>query len=355
MSDRQSPAESALQWWQKHFGLCELSKTVPSVERWFDSPLGVEVLRAEQEWLDETLSYLFGYHLLQLSITRDEVLYQNSRINHRFALHPMIRSVGASSSLGASSTNIQGMAHFEHLPLEKQSIDVAIVHHLLEYTKDPRRLLRELAWSIAPHGYLIVICFNPWSLMGMMRTTKRLVSRSPDLRARRVSLSRTLDWLQLLDFEPTQICRLLFRPPINHASSLRYLQWVERVGQRLDVGAGGVYVVVARKQMAAVRPTKAGWSTLSPRLSVIPVGQAVACRDSTSMGAMLTGDDQRQGERDTRVHPNASAHPSASAHLNASGPPCPSGDLIETSVNLSRPSKEGLAETFIKTKKKEPH
>lgn len=272
MSDRQSPAVAALQWWQRHFGLCDLRSSVPSVERWFDSPLGREVLRAEQEWLDETLSCLFGYHLLQLSVSRQPVLYQNSRINHRFALHPLAQH---------AESGIQGTADFEYLPLDKESIDVAIVHHLLEYTQDPRRLLRELSWSIAPHGYLIVLCFNPWSIMGMSRSASGLLTRRPDLRARRVSLSRTLDWLQLLDFEPTQVCRLLFRPPINNSASLRYTQWMERVGQRLDIGVGGVYVVVARKQMAAVRPTKLGWPKLSPRISVMPAARAVARQDSS--------------------------------------------------------------------------
>ncbi len=45
--------------------------------------------------------------------------------------------------------------------MERNSVDVAIVHQVLHYLDDPGRALREAARTLAPGGRLIVVDFAP--------------------------------------------------------------------------------------------------------------------------------------------------------------------------------------------------
>ncbi len=47
------------------------------------------------------------------------------------------------------------------LPVERDSVDLAIVHQVLHYLDDPARALREAARALAPGGRLIVVDFAP--------------------------------------------------------------------------------------------------------------------------------------------------------------------------------------------------
>ena len=77
-------------------------------------------------------------------------LFDASAVRHKFQL---ARLAGA-SGIGALSDP-------EQLPIESESIDVALLHHVLEYSASPHALLRESARVVVPHGSVIVIGFAP--------------------------------------------------------------------------------------------------------------------------------------------------------------------------------------------------
>ncbi len=239
-------------FWRKHLGLVPLSRAVPEVSDWLESPLGQALLADEQQALDERLQCLFGYHLLQLSISPRLDLGTQSRISHRFALHPQ----------AAANPRLTGLAEFHHLPLAEDSVDLVILHHTLDFSQTPHQLLRESARALIPRGHLLIVGFNPWSLFGVGRWFARFFSRKAWWRHQSLRLGRVIDWLTLLDFELVEVHQGFYRPPLQHPFSLKHLRWLESWGKKLRLPWGGYYLILARKDRPAMIPVKPAWQDL---------------------------------------------------------------------------------------------
>ncbi len=235
--------------WHKRFGVLPLRSSLKPVSEWFASPLGKVLLAEEQLLIDEQLRNLFGYHLLQLSVAEQVDLLQSSRISHRFALYSQV----------STNPTVSALADFNHLPLPANSIDVVLLHHVLDYSQTPHHMLREAAGVLISSGYLIVVGFNPWSLFGVGRWCARFISKSPQWRHQSLRLGRVLDWLAVLDFEPVTVQQCFYRPPFQHPQAIKYLQWLERWSKRCRLPWGGIYLIVARKDHLAMTPLKPEW------------------------------------------------------------------------------------------------
>lgn len=71
-----------LQRWRGRKQLPPFHSIQGALEAWYQTPLGQHLLAEQMRVIDEELSCLFGYHLLQLSVNRHIQLYRNSRICH---------------------------------------------------------------------------------------------------------------------------------------------------------------------------------------------------------------------------------------------------------------------------------
>ncbi len=223
------------------------------LEAWLQTPLGVELLAAEQQAVDKALSCLFGYHLMSLSIDRQADLSRASRIQHCFSLSP--RALQGQQSAAAD---------FEALPLPAESVDVSVLHHVLEFAEHPHQLLREAERITVPHGHLVIVAFNPISLFGACRAISRSCNRRSLWHYHSLRLGRLLDWLHLLDLTPVDVQRGFYRPPIQSAAMMQRLERVESWG-RAGIGLGGAfYVVTARKEVSAMTPIRPAWQGLKP-------------------------------------------------------------------------------------------
>lgn len=242
-----------------HFGVRPLSEVQEHLDNWLQTPLGRRLLARQQRHLEQLLSRIFGYHLMQLSISRHCDLASASPINHRFHL-----SVQASDSARIAAA----IAQFEALPLASEAIDVAILHHVLDYSLDPRRLLSEASRVIIPHGYLLIIGFNPHSLFGFYKPLAQLISRSFQWRRHCLRLGQLIGWLHSLDFET--ICTRYddYGLPSNGGD----YRWLNTIGGRLFPVCGAFYILLARKQVMSITPVQrlrrkqhplAGWGKAS--------------------------------------------------------------------------------------------
>lgn len=236
--------------WQRRFGVLPPARTLAELDRWLKTPLGQALLDAERALLAPALRDLFGFHLLQLSISPSLELTDGSRIGHRFALGP--RGLNGDSRLA-------GQADFHALPLPAESVDLIILHHVLDYSPNPHQVLREAERVLIPHGHLIIIGCNPYSSLGWGGRIAQVFSRAAQWRRQSLAAGRVEDWLTLLDLELVSVERGFFRPPINHEKLLNHLQWLDRWGKKLRLPGGGFYQMVARKDVCAMTPLRPAW------------------------------------------------------------------------------------------------
>ncbi|HUS24297.1 MAG TPA: methyltransferase domain-containing protein [Candidatus Binatia bacterium] len=166
-----------------------------TLELWLRSPRGRALLALEERELKRVLPDLFGRHLLQVgSWGRDGQLLAACEMLHRAVL-------GTVGELGA-----QALAAPERLPVQDRSVDAVLLPHCLEFSRSPHRVLGEANRILNERGRLIVLGFSPWSWWAV-RQRLGLRYRAFPPGARFVSVGRLCDWLELLDFEVTEVRR----------------------------------------------------------------------------------------------------------------------------------------------------
>ncbi|HEX7037245.1 MAG TPA: methyltransferase domain-containing protein [Pseudomonadales bacterium] len=153
------------------------------------------------------------------------------------------------------------------LPLPNGSLDAMVVHHALEVSRDPRGALREAARVLAPGGRLVICTFNPLSLWGTRCIYGRL-RQDVFGRLRLVTAFRLIDWLALLGFELQQTVQYLSYslPFASTRDETAPPGRGERLMRRLSPPVGGVYLISAVKQAAALRPPRLPVRMKNPKL-----------------------------------------------------------------------------------------
>lgn len=221
-----------------------------SLHDWLSTPLGAYVLDRERAWLDQTTPDIFGYHALQLGLPQIDLL-RESRIVNRMRIDPLCRAPE-----GHAGPNLR--ARFAELPIATQSVDLAVLPHVLEFAADPHDILREIDRVMIPEGRLIIIGFNPWSLFG----ARRVLGRADDApwNGRFVSLIRIKDWLSLLGFDVADGHLACYAPPMRSEKWLKRWRFLDRAGGRWWGVAGGVYMLQAVKRVRGMRIITPAWS-----------------------------------------------------------------------------------------------
>ncbi|MGQ9425184.1 MULTISPECIES: class I SAM-dependent methyltransferase [unclassified Gilvimarinus] len=246
-------------WSQRHFGVKPLTESTAPLEQWWEGPVGKAVLAEEQPLIDRSLRDIYGFHLMQLAVSRKLDLTGASTINHRFALSPA-RGLGA----GQAAALYTGQADLERIPLGSETIDLAILHHVLDFSQHPHQLLRETARVVIPRGYVLIVGFNPFSWFGLFRQFGRVFSNKPQWRHHALRLGRVVDWLRLLDFEPVSIHHGFYRWPIAHPKLMERTLWIERLARATQLPVGGFYFILARKDVVGMIPIKPTWKKFNP-------------------------------------------------------------------------------------------
>lgn len=231
----------------------------PAVDSWFQTELGQILLAQEQLAVSERLARLYGLSLLQLSGLSEQDLSgaSNARYNHHLGAWPQ-------ASSGA-------LAQFDALPLPEQSVDMVLLHHVLEFSQNPHQVLREVDRVLVPEGHVLIVGINPWSLFGLRTRALAAYGDSP-WRGQLLSLSRMTDWLSLLDLRITGINYLFHQPPLQAPGLLHRTETVWRHARRYSLPGGGVYLIEARKQvvgMTPVRPRRRYWRPEVGSLGVV--------------------------------------------------------------------------------------
>ena len=256
------------------------------LDLWFDTELGAELLAQEQCILDRLLPSLFGYYLVQTGIGRPQDLARSSTIHRKVYcsgvqpgepghtegnpdtpdLQP--EQPGATSSDASYYRRV--CSSLEDLALATESVDVAVLHHSLDFDSAPHRALREIARAVIPGGHIVIVGFNPWSLWGLCRFFLMQNAGMP-WSGNFISPYRLSDWIKLLDFQVEGYESTGFGLPTANRRSRRLFNWVSYLGQRIWRQRGGVYVLVAVKQVSTLTPIKPRFQSVKETLANIPI------------------------------------------------------------------------------------
>lgn len=162
---------------------------------WLRSPRGRRLLELEERELRRVLPEVFGRHVLQIgSWGRGDELLASSETLHRAVL-------GTVADLGA-----QALSEPEQLPVLSKSVDGVVLPHTLEFAHSPHNVLREAARVLNDRGRLFVLGFSPVGAW-VLRQRLGLAYRAFPPPARYYGVGRLWDWLELLDFEVTEVRR----------------------------------------------------------------------------------------------------------------------------------------------------
>lgn len=227
---------------------------------WFNADAGKDILDAELETVAGILPNLFGYHIVQLGKQVSDKFLATSRISHAVMI--------GNEAMFDDGMNVVGRC--EALPLQANAIDVLVAPHVLEFADEPHAVLREAERVLIGEGFIVIVGFNPWSLCGLWRILAGWQGRPPWM-GQFLSASRIIDWLKLLGFEIEFLKKISFRPPLRRGTISIKLRSLELLGNICWPFFGNVYVVVAKKRVAAVTPLKTSWQT---RRSMVAGGVA---------------------------------------------------------------------------------
>jgi SAM-dependent methyltransferase len=221
----------------------------PELADWLASPVGLRLRAAEQAVAAEPLRRVFGSQLLQIGAWGGAEDFVG-----------LAGTVRRAVCAPAEGPGVGFVAEDWQLPVASHSVDAALLPHTHERSSEPHQLLRECERVLTGGGRMIVLGFNPWSLVGL----RRLLSRGhwPPGIEQVYSERRLRDWLSLLNFDVTSVSRYF---PTFADSDRRF-----RHGAGWLPGYYGCYLLVAVKRVHAVTPLRRLWR----RPERVPAGLA---------------------------------------------------------------------------------
>lgn len=250
---------------------------------WLKTPAGRYLLAWESQQIEPVVADLFGFHALQLGMPQLGGLAAN-RMPHRW-LAVDRDADGESDSAAVAAVSL--LCEFDALPFDSQSLDLVLLPHSLELTRDPHLALGEVERVLRPEGKIVILGFNPTSLWGLRQRGGRLMNRlgghADDAlflptAGEFIGYRRLRDWLRLLSFEVETGRFGCYRPAFRSEQWLSRSAWMESAGDRWWPVFGALYLLVAVKRVRGVRLVGLA-RTQSPQTKTAPAVAAHQQRD----------------------------------------------------------------------------
>lgn len=146
------------------------------------------------------------------------------------------------------------MAQPEALPFPKESMDLVILPHTLDFADSPHHALREAVRVLEPEGRLILSVFNPFSLW-WLRQRFVTFGANPYLPSHTcpIGLSRLKDWLTLLGLEIDQGHFGVYTPAFHKKHQFERWAWMDKAGDRWWPHGANLIVLSAIKRLPGVK------------------------------------------------------------------------------------------------------
>lgn len=246
----------------------QLSSSRAAFADWLTSAAGELLLAAEQRELDALLPRLVGCRALQLGLRADTNLLTTCQLPFQWQL----------SSLLSDQAHL--LVQPAALPLANHCVDLVLLHHSLDFDDDPYRILAEAGRVLNPGGTLLVVGFNPISLLGVKRLFHG--AAQPPWSGRFLRAGRVSDWVG--------VCNLELQGYVSGFYGRREHGLAQWLGHHLWQRLGGFYVLVARKQAIPMQPILARrrrLAELPPNVISVPAARWQRTRNPFETGNHL--------------------------------------------------------------------
>ncbi len=230
-------------------------KYTQQLQEWYSTPAGQNLYKELLAKLDTLLPSLFGYHALQIgSLANDIDLISSSKIGQKIYM-----------ALNTEKGNV--VANSLALPFPQNTLDLIVLPHTLDISPKPHQVLRETHRVMISEGHLVLIGFNPFSMMGLSKLIFMRSQRAP-WAAHFYTSRRLKDWLSLLGFKLITTEHVGLQPPIQNERFQKRMQFL-RKAERVGLGRlGGLQIFIAKKRELTLTPTLQTWKL---RRRMIPV------------------------------------------------------------------------------------
>ncbi|MEK6731406.1 MAG: methyltransferase domain-containing protein [Pseudomonadota bacterium] len=229
------------------------------IDTWRQSKFGRLLTNIESQNLVSFWQTARGDYLLMLGDPLAERLIYGSQIKNRIFLSPQ--------AYPAKRDDHCIQADYEALPISPYSVQTIVLPHVLEFSKDPYQVLRESEMTLAPQGYVVLVGFNPLSLLGLRRlfTSRKQAPWSGKFRF----AWRIKDWLQLLNFNIVEEKHVFYLPRVQGHRLRSVYAVLDLIGKMLFPIFGGVYILIAQKKQFGMYADRVQWSAAA---DVMPDG-----------------------------------------------------------------------------------
>jgi len=139
----------------------------------------------------------------------------------------------------------------DELPLLSDCLDLIIAPHILEFSEDPKAIVKELWRVLLPEGRAIFIGFNSTALFGLSHVLKNKNHPKhllPCHRLRKLFIAQGF----VIEFFKT----FFFRPTFLSEKRLAYTRFMEILGDICWPHMGAIYLYVARKPVLSLTPLR---------------------------------------------------------------------------------------------------
>jgi len=270
-----------------------LTAAVREGRRFWDSKPGQALWRAERACLGPHCEQHRGALSLQLGMA--PLMSDMCPVRHALEWAPAEELVINPNTLVCAP---------ERLPLADDSLDLTLIHHLLEAVERPHHVLQEAARVTRADGRLLVFGWHPYG------PASGPVSRRPAPWQRQWRAPRRLrDWLEFVDFEIERVDYCGFRWPWNTARNRR----LETLGRRYNVPLAQAYLLIARRRTIPMQPIRLSEPAMGRAKSGAWLGLA---RQSSDVPLRQDGGERRPKASEAGVYGSVGGEPGQDRRAN---------------------------------------
>lgn len=218
------------------------------LDTWYQSDLGQAVAQAMSDQIQSIIPSIFGYYAVQLGVPSQQQWLAESPIPNRIFVDPDLEQTDKTIA-----------TDFTALPFANSSVDLVLLPNTLTFTTSLFDVIHEVDRILMPNGYLIIIGFNPISLWGISRLALSFKKGVP-WQWNFLFLYKVRRMLYEIGYETMQANTFFYRPPTQNISILNKLLVMETIGNLSWSYPGGLYILVAQKQLPMLTRIRPIWT-----------------------------------------------------------------------------------------------